>query len=143
MKRPQQVAEQPRAEAREWIARVAGIVALIVGVDYVAWRFAVTLNPAAMWLSLPVWLAELYGLLSTVLFTFIVWGPMKRRLAAAPSRRSVLTSLCPHTTSRCGSCGGPYSAPVRSVTRTQPIFSMTPTVRRWPPWRSSSDASSP
>jgi cellulose synthase (UDP-forming) len=87
MKRPQQVAEQPRAEAREWIARVAGIVALIVGVDYVAWRFAVTLNPAAMWLSLPVWLAELYGLLSTVLFTFIVWGPMKRRLAAAPSRR--------------------------------------------------------
>jgi cellulose synthase (UDP-forming) len=87
MKAQPKLAEQPRAGAREWISRAAGIVALIVGVDYVAWRFAVTLNPAAMWLSLPVWLAELYGLLSTILFTFIVWGPIKRRLAAPPARR--------------------------------------------------------
>jgi hypothetical protein len=70
-------------------------VAVIVGVDYVAWRFAVTLNPAAMWLSLPVWLAELYGLLSTILFTFIVWGPIKRRLVAPPARRLSVDIFAP------------------------------------------------
>jgi len=60
-------------------------VAAVVGVDYVAWRFAVTLNPDALWLSVPVWLAELYGLLSSILFFFIVWGPIRRREPPMPS----------------------------------------------------------
>ncbi len=81
----QKHAQKPRAGAREWISRLAGVVAVVVGVDYVAWRFAVTLNPDAMWLSLPVWLAELYGLFASTLFFFIVWGPIKRKVAPPPA----------------------------------------------------------
>ncbi len=77
-------AQVPGSPVKEWIARLAGLLAVAVGVDYVAWRFAVTLNPDALWLSLPVWLAELYGLLSSILFFFIVWGPIGGREAPPP-----------------------------------------------------------
>lgn len=63
---------EPRALAR---ARVlACILATAIGGGYIIWRLVATLNPAALWFAIPLWGAELYGLVSSILFYYTAWN---------------------------------------------------------------------
>ena len=55
---------------------LAGAIAVACGsyfVYYIVWRLATTLNPDALGFSLVVFAAEAYGLLTFLLFAFMVW----------------------------------------------------------------------
>ena len=54
------------------------LVAMAAGVTYLAWRLFFTLNTGALWLSFPVWAAELYGVVAAGLLFFTVWHPTRR-----------------------------------------------------------------
>jgi len=70
--------DSKRTRLPDWISQVASVVALAVGVAYLVWRAAFTLNPDALWLAVPVWAAEVYGLVAAALFFFMVWRPRRR-----------------------------------------------------------------
>lgn len=55
------------------LRRVACVLAVLVGCWYVTWRAVATLNTDALWFSIPLWLAEAYGLLASALFYYTVW----------------------------------------------------------------------
>jgi cellulose synthase (UDP-forming) len=74
--------------AREWIIRVASVAAMAAGAYYLSWRLVATLNREALWLAIPVWAAEAYGLLAAGMFFFTVWRLTNR---AAPSASPGLT----------------------------------------------------
>lgn len=55
-------------------ARVlACIIATAIGGGYIIWRLVATLNPAALWFAIPLWAAEVYGLISSILFYYTAW----------------------------------------------------------------------
>lgn len=65
------------------------LLALAAGVVYLFWRLFFTLNTSALWLALPVWAAELYGVAAAGLLFFTVWRPTRRRDPPALPGRSV------------------------------------------------------
>ena len=52
---------------------------LAVAFYYLTWRLLFTFNQAALWLAIPVWAAELYGVIAGALFLFMVWHPTRRQ----------------------------------------------------------------
>ena len=69
----------------EVAARLAGVLYLGFTSYYLFWRATSSLNYDALWLSLPLFLAECYGFISFALFIFIVWrvSPPEERAPAA------------------------------------------------------------
>jgi cellulose synthase (UDP-forming) len=57
---------------------VLAVVTLILGLQYIIWRYAATLNRAALWFAIPVVVAESYSLISTALFVLNLWRPTRR-----------------------------------------------------------------
>jgi len=57
----------------------ACLLAAGFGACYLAWRLTSTLNPAAMWFAIILWVAELYGFVSSVLFYYTAWNTKPRR----------------------------------------------------------------
>jgi cellulose synthase (UDP-forming) len=53
-------------------------VAIAVTTYYLFWRVTETLNPNALLFSWALWIAELFGFITTALFYFTVWRPLKR-----------------------------------------------------------------
>ncbi len=74
--------------AREWTIRAVSVAALAAGAYYLTWRLIATLNREALWLAIPVWAAEAYGLLSAAMFFFTTWRLTRR---AAPPASAGLT----------------------------------------------------
>ena len=62
------------------LAQATTIAALLAGAAYLVWRWGFTIDGAALWLAIPLAVAETYGLLMLVLLTFSCW-----RLAARPT----------------------------------------------------------
>jgi cellulose synthase (UDP-forming) len=65
-----------------------GLLGAVVGGAYLVWRAGWTLNGDALWLSLPLFIAELHGYLTYLLFLFMTWtlpGRRPAQLAASPS----------------------------------------------------------
>jgi cellulose synthase (UDP-forming) len=75
---------EPRALSRA--RAIACIVAVGIGGGYIIWRFVATLNPAALWFAIPLWVAEAYGLVSSILFYYTSWNtrPQHEWRAARP-----------------------------------------------------------
>ena len=59
---------------KEPLIHVVAIVALAVGAGYLIWRIGWTVNTDAMWLALPLLVAELHGYLTSVGFAFMTWN---------------------------------------------------------------------
>jgi cellulose synthase (UDP-forming) len=55
------------------LRRVACVAAALIGCYYVTWRAIATLNTEALWFAIPLWLAEAYGLVASMLFWYTVW----------------------------------------------------------------------
>jgi cellulose synthase (UDP-forming) len=73
-----------RERGKDWVRRIACVLAGGAGLYYIAWRLLFTLNPGALWVAIPLWAAEAFGLVSSLLFFFTVWNTRSRRPAAAP-----------------------------------------------------------
>lgn len=61
-----------------WLRAFACLLASAVGLYYLVYRLG-TFNPAALWFAIPLWVAEVYGFVSTVLFFFTAWDTRPRR----------------------------------------------------------------
>jgi cellulose synthase (UDP-forming) len=74
------IARRPRSSASR-IAQLLAIASLLAAGGYLVWRWGFTLEGSALWLGLPLALAETYGLVMLALLTFSCW-----RLAERPAR---------------------------------------------------------
>ena len=74
---------------KERVIRAFAVLTLVYGVYYVGWRWTATLNPEALWFSLPLVLAETWGLITAFIMVHSVWRLSHRRVAPAPPGLSV------------------------------------------------------
>ena len=56
---------------RERLIRAVGVLAALVGACYLIWRIGWTVNGAALWLALPLLVAEIHGFLTYLGFLFM------------------------------------------------------------------------
>ncbi|WP_426988427.1 glycosyltransferase family 2 protein [Pseudarthrobacter sp. Y6] len=68
---------------RFW-TRLVVVLTVILGVNYVAWRWASSLNWDAWWIAVPLVVAETYSLIDVMLFGMTVWQLKIRKGAPAP-----------------------------------------------------------
>ncbi|HUV36517.1 MAG TPA: hypothetical protein VMX58_06225, partial [Patescibacteria group bacterium] len=62
----------------ETLRRIFAVIAIAVTVYYLYWRITETFNQQALLFSWLLWLAEVFGFFSTILFYFTVWRPRHR-----------------------------------------------------------------
>ena len=67
------------SRAISWARALACLLATVVGAYYLGWRLTATLNPAALWFAIPLWAAEVYGFVSSVLFFYTAWNTQPSR----------------------------------------------------------------
>jgi cellulose synthase (UDP-forming) len=79
---------------RDLVTRAVATLALTATAVYLVWRAAVTIDLAAWWLSIPLYLLELHAALGLGLYTFSLWdvhaGPRARPVRDSPLRVAVL-----------------------------------------------------
>mgnify|MGYP002779262462 CR=1 FL=1 len=76
----------PRTSQRREIAiRTASVLILLYWCYYIGWRWTETLNLDAPWFSIPLALAETWGLLTAIFLTFTVWR-LNHRVVTTPPR---------------------------------------------------------
>lgn len=69
---------------RERFTRAFAAATLIYGAYYLAWRWAYSLNPEALWFSVPLAAAETLALCVTALYVHSVWRLRRREPLPAP-----------------------------------------------------------
>lgn len=74
------------------IARTIGIFVVATGIVYISWRWAFTLNMNALWLAIPLVLAETYSLGEAILYTFTMWHARKRP-SPPPARKGLSVDI--------------------------------------------------
>lgn len=74
------------------IARTIGIFVVATGIVYISWRWAFTLNMNALWLAIPLALAETYSLGEAILYTFTMWHARKRP-SPPPARKGLSVDI--------------------------------------------------
>ncbi|KRF08327.1 cellulose synthase [Arthrobacter sp. Soil782] len=65
-----------------WV-RLLVVLTVILGINYIAWRWLESLNWEAWWIAVPLVAAETYSLIDVALFGLTVWR-VKRRTAPEP-----------------------------------------------------------
>ncbi|MDD3642807.1 MAG: cellulose synthase, partial [Candidatus Krumholzibacteria bacterium] len=68
----------------ERLRRVIAVLAVAVTIYYLWWRVTETFNQNALFFSWALWLAEVFGFFTTLLFYFTVWKPTTREAPPAP-----------------------------------------------------------
>jgi cellulose synthase (UDP-forming) len=70
------------------LLRVIVVVTVVLGVNYIAWRWIFSLNWTAWWIAIPLVVAETYSLIDVSLFGLTVWRSRTRAAppSAAPGR---------------------------------------------------------
>ncbi|TDL42248.1 glycosyltransferase family 2 protein [Microbacterium oleivorans] len=69
--------------------RVLALLSVLLGVNYVAWRWLASVNWEAWWIAVPLVIAETYSLIDTVLFAVTMWRARERPRPAAPPQGTV------------------------------------------------------
>ena len=67
-----------RSNTTERLRHVLAVIAVIVTLYYLYWRITETFNQNAMFFSWALYGAEVFGAITTFLFYFVVWKPLKR-----------------------------------------------------------------
>lgn len=70
-RRPPEPLKTPRWVMMTW--QVLAVAALILGANYIYWRWTASLNTDALWYAIPLVLAETLAWIGTVLFTINLW----------------------------------------------------------------------
>ncbi len=81
-----------RGTAHLVILRLVVVVTVILGVDYLAWRWFFSLNWDAWWIAVPLVLAETYSLVDVALFGLTMWRS-RSRPAAAPAQQGLTVDV--------------------------------------------------
>jgi cellulose synthase (UDP-forming) len=92
---------------RQLLVRAIVVLTLLLGVNYIGWRWLVSVNWDAWWIAVPLLLAETYSLVDSGLFGLTVWR-VKRRDAAPPAPPGLTVDVLITT----------YNEPVDLVMRT-------------------------
>ena len=66
------------------VIRVVAVVTVVVGVNYIAWRWLASLNWEAWWIAIPLVVAETYSLIDVGLFAMTVWRARGRPAPPPP-----------------------------------------------------------
>lgn len=75
---------------RIFVLRLVVVLTIVLGVNYVAWRWLFSLNWDAWWIAIPLVAAETYSLIDVTLFGLTVWKSRPRPAPpAAPAGLSV------------------------------------------------------
>ncbi len=69
-----------RLRKRTLLFRYLVIINLIFGAWYLYWRGTASINFQALWISIPLFLAELYSYCGGILFLIGLWRPLVRRV---------------------------------------------------------------
>jgi len=78
----------PETLERRRSIQLVAVLALVVSVVYLTWRVCFTLG-GDLWISLPLWILELYVAVGLGLFTFSLWN-LDRQLVPEPVRQTDL-----------------------------------------------------
>lgn len=70
-RRPPEPLKTPRWVMFTW--QVLAVAALILGGNYIYWRWTASLNTDALWYAIPLVLAETLAWIGTILFTINIW----------------------------------------------------------------------
>src|SRR5687768_7117006 len=81
-------ARPPLAPAARW-AQLIAVLALVAAGGYLVWRWGFTLDGTALWLGLPLVLAETYGFVMLTLLSFSCWRTSLRTAPATLTGRRV------------------------------------------------------
>lgn len=71
------------------IIRILAVLSVIMGVNYVVWRWLVSVNWEAWWIAVPLVIAETYSLFDTFLFSLTVWKSKQRPRPTSPPQGTV------------------------------------------------------
>ncbi|HZY20259.1 MAG TPA: glycosyltransferase [Ramlibacter sp.] len=74
----------PHSPARELLWQFLVIIALVLGANYIRWRWTSSLNWEALWFAIPLAVAETLAYVGLVLFTFNLWKTRDIPMRPAP-----------------------------------------------------------
>jgi cellulose synthase (UDP-forming) len=60
------------------LIRILAVVSVVLGINYVAWRWLASVNWDAWWIAVPLVIAETYSLVDTFLFAVTMWRARDR-----------------------------------------------------------------
>ena len=75
--------------ARFATIRVLAVLSVLLGVNYVTWRWLDSINWQAWWIAVPLVIAETYSLIDTVLFCTTMWRARERPRPTSPPQGTV------------------------------------------------------
>lgn len=75
--------------ARFATIRVLALLSVLLGVNYVAWRWLESVNWSAWWVAVPLVIAETYSLIDTFLFCLTMWRARERPAPVSPPQGTV------------------------------------------------------
>ena len=81
-------------QTSEQLRHVLAMVAVIITLYYLYWRVNETFNPNALFFSWALYGAEVFGAITTFLFYFVVWKPLRRE-APQPIQNLTVDVLIP------------------------------------------------
>src|SRR5258707_9805585 len=73
---------------RLFLLRLVILVNLILGFNYMIWRYLFSINLHALWFGIPMIVAETYSVIGNVLFSVTMWKPTQRH--APPIAKFIL-----------------------------------------------------
>lgn len=71
-----------------WI-RILALLSVLLGVNYIAWRWLDSVNWSAWWIAVPLVIAETYSLIDTFLFSLTMWRARERPAPVSPPQGTV------------------------------------------------------
>ena len=74
----------PRSEYPSPLLRLLVVLTVVVGLNYIVWRWLFSVNWDAWWIAIPLVLAETYSLVDSLLFAFTMWR-LRRRPPPPPA----------------------------------------------------------
>lgn len=75
--------------ARFAAIRILALLSVLLGVNYVAWRWLDSVNWSAWWIAVPLVIAETYSLIDTFLFCLTMWRARERPAPVSPPQGTV------------------------------------------------------
>ena len=75
---------QSQLSKRTLLFRYLAEINLIFGAWYLQWRIGHSINFGALWISIPLLLAEIYSYVGGAMFTIGLWRPLERKIKSLP-----------------------------------------------------------
>ncbi len=60
------------------VLRIVIVINLLLGFNYLIWRYLFSINPHALWFAIPMICAETYSIIGNLLFCISLWKPTQR-----------------------------------------------------------------